>query len=199
LLLALEQYQADVVSGPVLPSFSDDVPDWVKQDGYFEPPNYETGQVIEWCATNNALVARRVFDLVPQFDERFQLSGADDMHFFGRVSRAGFKIVWSRKAKVSEVIAADRANLGWILRRSYRGGNCSVLVASALDRRITPKLIRFLKATGRIVQGISETGTALFRGKVQLARSLRHVYLGFGMLAGLVDLKYQAYKITTGE
>jgi len=199
LLLAQAKYLADVVSGPVRPSFTSDVPGWVKRGRFFDSPDYTTGQVLNWCATNNALVARAVFAKVQCFDEQFQLSGADDLHFFSRVHRAGLKIVWTVQAVVSESIAIDRANFGWLLRRSYRGGNCFVLVESALDRKFATRIMRFVKACMRIVQGSFEMLGVAFQGQVQLVRAMRRISLGVGMLAGLADVKYQPYRTVTGE
>ena len=57
---------ADVVSGPVLPSYAPGVEDWVKRGGFFARPNYETGSTLEFCSTNNALICLEVFSRVPR-------------------------------------------------------------------------------------------------------------------------------------
>jgi GT2 family glycosyltransferase len=194
LLWAQERFRADVVAGPVLPSFAEGVPDWVKQSKLFDRPPHASGDFLDCCSTNNALIARTVFDRVQGFDERFGLTGGEDTHFFFRVRRAGFKIVWSTHATVSETISRDRANLGWLLRRAFRGGNSWTLVESTLDKRISTRLVRVFKAAGRIILGIIRTPMSLFLGRAAITRSLRSICLGAGMLAGLVDWEYQAYK-----
>ncbi len=82
LLLAQKRYAADVVSGPVIPILPADCPAWFVEGRFFDSPNFTSGQQLDSCATNNTLVARTVLDSVSGFDEQFQLSGADDLHFF---------------------------------------------------------------------------------------------------------------------
>jgi cellulose synthase/poly-beta-1,6-N-acetylglucosamine synthase-like glycosyltransferase len=166
---------------------------------FFDSPPFMTGQLLDSCATNNTLVARAVFDQVSEFDEQFQLSGADDLHFFRRVHRAGFKQVWCAEALVSESVTPDRANIRWLMRRSFRGGNGAVLVESALDRRVLTRVLRFLKAWLRIAQGGLGVVVSVFRGRALFAHSLRRMSLGVGMLAGLCDFTYQSHQATTGE
>ena len=194
LLWTQEQSRADVVAGPVVPTFTADVPEWVKVGRLFDRPNHAPGHTLDFCATNNVLVQRTVFDRVSAFDERFALTGGEDTHFFLRVHRAGLKIVWSADAIVREAVSLNRANLGWLLRRAYRGGNTWVLVERTLDKRVSTRLIRVAKAFARIIKGGLKAPVSLFLGKAAVTRALRDICLGAGMLTGLVDWGYQEYK-----
>jgi len=194
LLWAQKEAGADAVSGPIIPSFTPDVPGWVKAGNLFNRPDHAPGDSLDFCSTGNVLIRRAVFDRIPAFDERFALTGGEDTHFFLRVSRAGFKIVWSPSAIVRERISVDRANLGWLLRRAYRGGNSWVLVESTLDKRVPTRLIRVAKAFGRIIQGSLRAPVSLFMGKASITKSLQKICLGAGMLTGLADWDYQEYK-----
>jgi succinoglycan biosynthesis protein ExoM len=198
LLIMQAQLNADVTAGPVFPHFLEGVPAWVIHGGFFDPVRHSDGEVITWCATNNALVRRNVFEKVARFDEQFELSGADDLHFFVRVFEAGLTIVWATGAIVRETVAPDRANVHWLLRRAYRGGNCYALVEGVLDERAITRGKRILKACFRIAQGILGAGLGLFRGQIQLIYALRHVCLGYGMLVGLVGVRDQSYRTVTG-
>jgi succinoglycan biosynthesis protein ExoM len=194
LLWAQQRFGADVVAGPVLPSFTSSVPEWVKESKLFDRAPHESGDFLAFCATGNVLVARPVFDCVPAFDERFGLTGGEDTHFFLRIRRAGFKIVWSAEAIAHEKISTDRANPGWLLRRAYRGGNNWVLVESTLDKRVSTRLVRVAKAFGRIILGGLRAPVSLFWGKAAVILALRSICLGAGMLTGLADWEYQEYK-----
>ncbi len=199
LILAHQRFDADVVSGPVLPMFRPDVPAWIKDGGFFNSPTHRTGDLLPWCATNNTLVAREVFNYVQEFDARFQLSGGEDVHFFSRVVQAGLTIVWCAEAVVHETTGRDRANMRWLLQRAYRGGNCFSMVEQALDSRASTRARRFVKAWLRIAQGTLEATGTLIHGRVQLTKALRRMCLGAGMLAGLVDWRYEPYRTVTGE
>ena len=185
---------ADAVAGPVVPSFTYDVPEWVASGKLFDRPDHASGHSLDFCATGNVLIRRTVFARVPAFDERFALTGGEDTHFFLRVRRAGFNIVWSADAVVKERISSNRANVRWLLRRAYRGGNSWVLVESTLDGRMSTRLVRVAKALGRIVQGCLRTPISLFLGKAAVTRALQSICLGAGMLAGLADWDYKEYR-----
>ena len=90
------EYDADVVTGPVFPQLEEGTPSWIEQGGFFDGPRHETGHRLDRSATNNVLFrASLVRDMAQHFDERFGLTGGEDMHFFRRIHLAGHKIVWA--------------------------------------------------------------------------------------------------------
>jgi succinoglycan biosynthesis protein ExoM len=194
LLATQHRFGADVVAGPLHPQFAPDTPEWVESSRLFHRPTFSTGQSIEVCSAGNALVSREVFLRVPTFDDRFNLSGGEDTHFFLRVRKAGCSMIWSQEAIVSEPIAPERANLQWLLRRGYQCGNTWSFCELSLDDRLRTRTLRFLKASAHVAKGLALTVAAVFEGKAALARSLQTVCLGLGMLAGLVGHKFLAYQ-----
>jgi succinoglycan biosynthesis protein ExoM len=199
LLWAQSEYAVDIACGPVIPNFTGDVPAWIRKTTFFDRPIYPTGRLLECCSTNNALMTRRVLDQVPGFDDGFQLTGGEDIHFFLRARRAGFQIVSSDEAVVVERIARDRANLSSLLRLAYRGGNCYTLVECSLDDRFSTRLLRLGRACGRLCAGAAGMGTSLVRGRISAVRAMRGFCRGLGMLTALVGVRYQAYKSPTGD
>ncbi len=106
-LLSVQQmYDADVVGGPVLPRFlTDDVPQWVIKGKFFEQQRYPTGYLLKFTSSGNVLIRSQVLKRMTKiFDERFALTGGEDTHFFMRVYRAGYKLVWADEAIVYEYI-----------------------------------------------------------------------------------------------
>lgn len=194
LLWTHSEYKAEIVAGPVKPNFPAGVPEWIKKGGFFDRSGYQTGTFLEiWC-TANALVSTAVIASISGFDERFQLTGGEDSHFFLRARRAGFKIVWSQEALVSETISHGRANLRWILHRGFQIGNSWVLCERSLDGRPQVCFSRFVKASGHLLIGASTAPLSLFQGRASLAKSFRKACLGAGMLAGVFGYKYSAYE-----
>ncbi len=194
LLSTQHRYRADVVAGPVLPRFAPGVPGWATSSRLFHRPSFSTGQSLNICSTNNALVRREVFLRVPTFDDRFNLSGGEDTHFFLRVRRAGHSIIWSQEAIVFESIARERASFLWLLRRGYQCGNTWSFCELSLDNRLRVRVARLLKASAHVVRGVALTVVSVFEGQAALARSLQIVCLGFGMLTGLAGQKFLAYQ-----
>lgn len=124
LLNALNTYDADVVGGPVLSLFESKPPDWIIRGKFFDRPRSQSGTVLPYVATNNVLLKYRIIQTVPiLFDESFGLSGGTDTDFFMRIAECGFKIIWCDEAIVHEYVPQDRANLFWLLKRSFRKGN----------------------------------------------------------------------------
>jgi GT2 family glycosyltransferase len=199
LLSAQQKYSADVVSGIVLPIFPDNIPDWIRDGGFFTRRFYPTGEVLSCCASNNTLIARRVLDAVPGFEEKFKLTGADDTHFFMRVHRAGFKIVSTQLAIVSEAIGRDRANFFDILIRSFHGGNGYVLVERSLDHRLTTRVVRFLKGLVRVAEGFAGVLCSVVLGKTHAVHALRRISKGFGMVAGTAGYSFEPYRTIKGS
>jgi glycosyltransferase involved in cell wall biosynthesis len=194
LLWTQREYGADVVAGPVLPEFLGDVPSWIKQGGFFDRPDLPTGAVLEKCGAGNVLVSQRIFTRVPGFDERFQLTGGEDTHFFLRARQAGYAIVWSHEAIARESIPHERANLSWILRRAYQTGNCWALCESSLDGRLRVRALRFVKSWAYVAKGLATALASSLVGRAALARSLQAVCVGVGMLAGMAGRRYLAYQ-----
>jgi succinoglycan biosynthesis protein ExoM len=194
LLWAQARFEADVVAGPVLTEFAPDVPSWVTSGKFFDRVTFPTGHSMDKCSTNNVLIRREVFAIVPSFNEDLELTGADDTHFFMRVNRAGYKIVWASDAIVHEAISSKRGNFGWLLRRGYRLGNSWSLCELSLDLRFRVRVVRALKAFGWIAKGFALGLASLFQGKTAAVWALRTVWYGAGQLSGLTGHKYQEYR-----
>ena len=187
-------FAADVVCGPVLPSFAADVPNWVKTGGFFDRQIHNSGSSPDVCRSGNVLIHRKIFEGVEPFDERFGLTGGEDTQFFLRVRRAGYTIVSSAEAIVYERVSLSRANLRAVLRRGYQSGNSWVLSESSLDRRLWTRVVRAAKACGWIAAGSASACISPLFGMPAFAKSLQNIWLGAGMLAALVGRSYQAYQ-----
>ncbi|WP_260986311.1 glycosyltransferase family 2 protein [Bordetella genomosp. 13] len=125
LLQAQAQYGADAVFGPVLPRYRQDTPRWIREGGYFDRPRHRTGTPITTrdARTGNVLIRRdAMMALDGPFDPAYGRTGGEDTVMFGALLDRGATLVWCDEAPVEEDVPADRATLGWILRRAYRGG-----------------------------------------------------------------------------
>ena len=194
LLATQARFGADVVSGPVLPSYAPGIAGWVKRGGFFDRPKCETGKPLEFCSTNNALMRNEVLGRVPRFDDRFQLTGGEDTQFFLRVQHAGCKIIWSQEAIVHETVPNERATFEWILRRGYQSGNSWVLSEMSLDGGLRIRALRFLKGFTHLLVGLTGALICMCLGKAAFTRALRKACLGAGMLTGLAGSKFLAYQ-----
>ncbi|MBW4631881.1 MAG: glycosyltransferase [Iphinoe sp. HA4291-MV1] len=201
LLFVQQRNNADVVAGPVLPYFAnkEDIPAWVVKGKFFEPSRYPTGYLLKIAFAGNVLVRVEIFRKIDKvFDERFALTGGEDTHFFMRIYRMGYKMVWANDAVAYEWIPESRTNVKWILRRGYRCWSTQSLCEREFYPSIMVFSMRACKGIGLISQGLCLIPPSLLLGQHAIVRALLHICRGTGTLAGLAGIRYQEYKITHG-
>jgi succinoglycan biosynthesis protein ExoM len=195
LLWAQAKFSADVISGPVLPSYDPEVAQWVMRGKFFSGRVAATGTELRACATNNVLIGTHIFRSVPKFDDAFALSGAEDTNFFLRVQRAGYKIVWAQEAVVFETVPPERATIRWLVRREFQTGNGWVFCETGMDSRLRKRFVRLFKACGHVVIGSAKAiSLSIVLDGTAIVRSLMRVSLGVGMLAALAGHRFLAYR-----
>jgi succinoglycan biosynthesis protein ExoM len=191
LLWTQAQFQADIVSGPLLPAYVGNVPQWIRNGGFFRRPIFRTGDTVKLCSTNNVLIRSAVLARVPSFDEQFNLTGGEDSHFFLRVRECGFRMVFSSDAVVYEPITEKRANVSWLLRRGFQSGNSWALC----ERDLTPQAsaTRGCKGIAHMFRGLLRVPASLWLGRAAVVRDLQELCAGAGMLAGVLGHRFQPY------
>jgi glycosyltransferase involved in cell wall biosynthesis len=198
LLGVQRETDADIVTGPVVPYFPTAAPAWVRDGGFFDRPRYETGHRLPHAHTHNVLARRAVFVETGPFDNRFALTGGEDLEFFRRAAARGFSIVWADDAPVQEWIPASRTTAEWLLRRSYRGGTTLGLVDRDRTDVLRARGGRIVRGAGRLVQGLLLTPIAALspRRSVRLIRAMQLVCRGAGMIVGAFGGRYEEYRVT---
>jgi succinoglycan biosynthesis protein ExoM len=199
LLRVQRTFAADVVTGPVFPHFDGVVPGYVIRGRFFDPPDRVTGMLLDRAYTGNVVASSRVFrSMATLFDERLGLTGGEDVLFFRRVARAGFKIVWARDAKIDEWVPSSRISLPWILKRAYRAGNTSAICERSLTPSRRHRAWLALRAVGSISKGALALPVSAITAREAAVDSLRKVARGFGYLAGAAGIRYEEYRAVHG-
>lgn len=190
LLETQRRFEADVVTGPVIPLF-DNAPDWLVRSfrsclsGGRQP---ETGTQVEFVSTNNTLVRTAVTRGV-QFDRRFDRTSGEDTHFFMRLRRAGIRMIWTKEAEVYEAVPPHRATAQWLLRRARWEANTYTRCCLCLNPGITTVAVRSLKAAAAFATGVALLPTAA-AGRYRTLHALHWIYRAAGTMDALRGKTY---------
>lgn len=113
---------ADLVTGPVYPSFEGGSPPWWDPEGQLAIRDraVATGTSVTHGPTGNSLFRVSTCFGNPQpFDEALGLTGGEDTDFTMRLKRDGRKIVWCAEAVITEFQPASRMTLRYWSRRTF--------------------------------------------------------------------------------
>jgi GT2 family glycosyltransferase len=121
---AAEATGADLVGGPVLPEFDDDLKRGLRRHPAFRPAYDESGPVPIIYGCGNCLITRRVFERLadPAFDLKFNFLGGGDTDFFVRCRQAGMQFHWAADAVITETVPHSRTSPRWLVVRGLRIG-----------------------------------------------------------------------------
>jgi glycosyltransferase involved in cell wall biosynthesis len=148
---------ADLVFGPVNPIFEGGAPpDWdltgshyrtglALPDGTVAPILDELGHdhALGRVGAGNVLIVGSCLDDPEPFDSAFGSSGGEDSDFFRRQTARGRRAAWSAKAVVEEHVPKARAELGFMVTRSFRESQTYVqfLVKNSRRPRYTARIL----------------------------------------------------------
>ncbi len=204
LLFVQAHYAADVVSGPVLPVFPSDAPEWAI-GGFYDRPRYATGTDLPSFSTCNVLLCKPFLDQFPEpFDLLLSLNGGSDHLLSLRLKRAGAKMVWADRAILREYHPPGRLRVAWVLARAFRFGNTNIFCDRILDGAFSfPMLLRIAKGFFRVIIGIAfifiTLPLLLLGKKTATIRALRFFAYGLGILSGAAGYLYGEYRVTHGR
>jgi|YelNatPaOPRAMG01_1025707.scaffolds.fasta_scaffold13747_3 succinoglycan biosynthesis protein ExoM len=137
----------DGVLGPVIPRFIVPPPSWILKSGLFDRSNPPTGTVISTndLRTGNALLKRELFieDINP-FNPNLGRTGGEDVEFFTRMVKKGYKFIWCREAAVFELIPKERMTIGYHLMRGINRGRARSIIDPFLSLPTLRSLLAIL-------------------------------------------------------
>ena len=196
MLRAAETTGADVVGGPVLPNFDDDLKRGLRRHPAFRPAYDTSGPVPVIYGCGNCLIKRPVFAGLgeqPAFDLRFNFLGGGDTDFFVRCRQAGMKFHWAAEAVITETVPASRTNPGWLALRALRIGAINYHVQRKLARTPWSRTKLLAKMLALMPQSLFLAGRLLLRERKALI-ALHPVMVAMGSALAAVGIEPQPYK-----
>ena len=183
---------ADLMQGSIL--FGQDA-----ADGHGDI-RHPTGLVDMPQGAGNLLMRRAMLEdmTAPWFDPDFALSGGEDRDFFVRLRQAGKRFAWCDEARAHGDVPETRANLGWMLRRSYSVGNSDMLVLL----KHCPSFLRMTAELMKILASLLLSPLAaviLAPSPNRRAVPLRKLFRAAGKLSAIAGRRYNEYAVIHGE
>ncbi len=161
---------------------------------------HPTGAADMLQGAGNLLICRQVLQDMPApwFDTAFALTGGEDLDFFMRLKRAGYRFGWADEARAFGGVAPLRHDLGWIMKRAYSNGNSDMRVL--LKHHPGPALIarESLKILGALLLSLPLAlilGFSANHRRAPLAKICRAT----GKLTAMAGAQYKEYALVHGE
>jgi GT2 family glycosyltransferase len=196
---AAESTGADLVGGPVLPDFDDDLKRGLRRHPAFRPAYDESGPVPIIYGCGNCLITRRVFERLadPAFDLKFNFLGGGDTDFFVRCRQAGMQFHWAADAVITETVPHSRTNPRWLVIRGLRIGAINYHIEVKAARTTVARAKLLAKMLAMLPLSLFRAGRlAATEHKALIALHPMTVAVGSALAAiGIEPQPYKASKI----
>jgi GT2 family glycosyltransferase len=197
---AAEASGADLVGGPVLPDFDDDLKRGLRRHPAFRPAYEESGPVPIIYGCGNCLITRAVFQTLadPAFDLKFNFLGGGDTDFFVRCRQAGMRFHWAADAVITETVPHSRSNPRWLVVRGLRIGAINYHIEVKAARTHVARVRLLAKMLAMLPLSLFRAGRlAVTEHKALIALHPMTVAVGSALAAvGIEPQPYKASKIT---
>ena len=89
----------------------------------------------KYTRTGNFMISRRIVDEnADLFDPAFGRTGGEDVDFFRRMMRRGYRFVWADEARAVEAVTPERFKKSFLLRRALLRGVAGAKAAPLTSR-----------------------------------------------------------------
>jgi GT2 family glycosyltransferase len=196
---AAEATSADLIGGPVLPDFDDDLKRGLRRHPAFRPAYDESGPVPVIYGCGNCLITRAVFERLadPAFDLKFNFLGGGDTDFFVRCRQAGMQFHWAADAVITETVPHNRTNPRWLMVRGLRIGAINYHIEVKAARTTIARAMLLAKMLAMLPLSLIRAGRLVAtEHKALIALHPMTVAIGSALAAiGIEPQPYKASKI----
>ena len=190
-LAAIKHYQAEVVSGPVVPLHGD-----TPAAATPVKSKRRTGQTPPHVASNNVVFrSLLVTEQGLRFDRRYDFIGGEDHDFFERSARHGNRHVWVAEAVVFETVPAERRTWRYLVYRHFTSANNNVVKHRARHSRLYCWCYFMLKSAGKLPGGLIQlTLAGLLLNRERAKKGLAKIAAATGYVSGLLNIIVERYR-----
>jgi glycosyltransferase involved in cell wall biosynthesis len=186
----IKKVKSEIVLGPVIPVFENETRSDISY--WFKYRDLQDCQRVDFFWTGNFIISTDfLLKSKIKFDDRFNFTGSEDSFFGVTALSVGAKIYGASNAIAFETIPAKRANLKWLIRRSF-------------NKALTfTYILKLKKNYPGIFKKISVSAAYFIFGGVALVAipfpvkwkywGLLKISEGVGGFAGLLGIHFQEY------
>ena len=162
LLSEITRSGADAVLGPVLATYRDETPGWMRKAGLHDvrPVIQPDGRILTGYTGNVILRLKSPHLHARRFDLAYGRTGGEDDAFFRGMVRDGGRIGHAPHAIAHEEVPPARESLRFLLRRSFRAGQTLARIGAS-DQTTRPVAL-FAKAAGKAAILTAWSGATAF-------------------------------------
>ncbi len=119
-----KNYKVEIITGPQLYYKKKQSNNFINYTSFFEKKYNKSLCKVSWAASNNVFIKYSILKKKELFfDNKLNKYGiGEDQLFFSMLKKRGNTILWSENVKVYEKSHPHRADLIWLVKRSFRLG-----------------------------------------------------------------------------
>jgi len=202
---AAEQYDAQILRGPVNLAYPPETPDWYPK---ITKTVEETGSSEVMFSTSNLMISQHLisphgYDL--KFNEEMRFTGGSDWEFCKRAVKCGAKAITVSNAIVTDEVVNNRITLKWLLKRQSRiSANRSWGSIKKLGRVLSAiiilsqALMRSLSGLLTLIYAALVLPFSVMRSKYWASKAAISFAAAFGHLLPLFGILPQPYREVDG-
>ncbi|WP_298480340.1 glycosyltransferase [uncultured Maribacter sp.] len=184
--------KGDFAIGPVLPEFVNQPPLYISK--WFYRKNHDNNkQLYDFFGGGNLIMKTEFLKKNNlSYDNRFNTTGGEDSYFGLEALKKDAKVFWAKKALAYETIGNDRANIYWLFKRAFRGGNTYTYIL-IVERMYFLLLKKIIINIFRICIGIPLLLLLLFPIKNKYHVLFKFIATSLGSFAAILKIKFHEY------
>lgn len=189
-----QKFEADVVFGNLKNYFEEGVPKYLQHDIFYYPRLPLISQPAKFYYTGNCLIKREVLIKTGLlFDNNFGITGGEDVVFFEKIQKLGYKMYYCAEAQIFELVDRRRGNLKYLFYRHFRYGNIFIKRKIYLDNRMINKFKYLLKSFLKIIFFSFKLPFSILNLKYFITNILK-ITSAIGELFSIFNLELKMYK-----
>lgn len=118
MLAAFKTTQADAISGIIDIKLKANMPQYLKKAYQFK--KISQTMTVKTMPMGNVMLSKRAVESGIDFDAQFNFTGGEDIDFFSKLYKAGYKLFKIPNAKVTEYLTPEKASLKAYFNRQLR-------------------------------------------------------------------------------